>query len=77
MTVQDIHKPKKHKCNFCRKKISLTMQELVCVCGKEFCLSHRLPESHDCTFNMREKHMESAQTQISAMKCVHEKINKI
>jgi predicted nucleic acid binding AN1-type Zn finger protein len=53
------------------------MQELVCVCGKEFCLSHRLPESHDCTFNMREKHMESAQTQISAMKCVHEKINKI
>ena len=38
---------KANKCNLCKKKMSLTMSNIICDCGKCFCLLHRLPESHN------------------------------
>lgn len=34
------------KCVQCKKKTAIL---LTCVCGKEVCIEHRMPENHDCT----------------------------
>ena len=43
------------RCNFegCKKKLKLT--DMQCVCCKNFCINHRLPEYHDCTFDFKKK----------------------
>jgi predicted nucleic acid binding AN1-type Zn finger protein len=33
----------------CRKKLKLT--DMDCRCEKRFCPAHRLPETHQCTFD--------------------------
>jgi len=36
----------------CNKKIKLTEQVMgKCRCNNTYCLLHRMPESHDCSFN--------------------------
>jgi predicted nucleic acid binding AN1-type Zn finger protein len=35
----------------CRHKLKLT--DMVCKCEKKFCCIHRLPESHNCTYNFK------------------------
>lgn len=34
----------------CKKKVFITGE---CKCGKTFCINHRLPEEHDCTFDFK------------------------
>ena len=68
---------KKPRCHICKKKIPLTMRGTPCHCGFEFCSLHRLPETHGCTFDHREKHLSSASDKITAMKCVADKVEKI
>jgi len=36
----------------CRKKLNLS-QQVQCRCALFFCLRHRYPESHNCTYNRR------------------------
>ena len=40
-----------NRCNAtnCRKKLKLT--DMGCRCSKIFCVAHRLPETHACTFD--------------------------
>lgn len=45
-------KPKKLKCSICSKKISHGM-EFICRCNKLVCMKHRLPETHDCSFDYK------------------------
>ena len=49
----DIKKPKKLRCSFvgCRKK--LTLLDLECKCKNKYCLTHRLPENHNCTYDFK------------------------
>ena len=37
----------------CKKKIKITAFK--CRCGKLFCPLHRIPETHDCSFNFKEQ----------------------
>ncbi len=41
-------KIKLHKCNECKKKLSIAEQQLTCKCGVNFCPKHRLQAQHDC-----------------------------
>ena len=45
-------KTKKMKCQVCNKKINLGM-EFTCRCGKLLCSQHRLPETHECSFDYK------------------------
>jgi predicted nucleic acid binding AN1-type Zn finger protein len=65
------------KCYLCKKKIALAMRGIPCQCGHEFCILHRLPESHNCDFNNREHHLQNREEKINSMKCESIKINKI
>ena len=58
------------RCAFdgCNKKLKLT--DLECVCCKVFCINHRLPESHACTYDFK-------QIKIVLEKITCEKIVKI
>ena len=38
------------KCFECNKKSLIILQ---CRCGHKFCLKHRCPELHNCTFNYK------------------------
>ena len=46
-------KTKKLRCSFegCRKKLSLL--DLECKCKNKYCLIHRLPENHNCSFDFK------------------------
>jgi len=41
----------KRKCWECRKKVPLTA--ITCRCGYTFCTSHRMAESHNCSFDYK------------------------
>ena len=47
-------------CEGCKKKLALT--DFSCKCGIRFCVAHRLPEEHKCTFDFR----AAGQTQLKA-----------
>ena len=68
---------KKHRCFLCNIKIPVAMRGYPCQCQHEFCLLHRLPENHQCSFNCREEYLKTCQSKISKMKCVSEKIERI
>jgi hypothetical protein len=43
------------RCDKCGKKL-ITFSDFECsYCGKNFCSEHRLPESHNCEFNVKKK----------------------
>ena len=42
---------KKCKCEFKSKKHKKTIILYECLCGKKFCLLHRLPHQHDCNYD--------------------------
>ena len=55
----------KNRCGACRKKLNLT--DLECRCSTRFCIQHRAPEEHKCTFDFKaagrarlEKQLEKA-----------------
>jgi len=45
---------KKIKCHFCKCKLSLVEKSMPCRCKHVFCTKHRLPSSHECTFDFKE-----------------------
>jgi hypothetical protein len=46
------HTKMPQRCDSCSKKISLMAFD--CKCGKHFCISHKNPEDHCCTFDYKE-----------------------
>ena len=38
-------------CNQCNKKIGL--MSFTCKCENNFCIKHRFPDSHDCSFDYK------------------------
>ena len=47
--IHDISGLTKTRCDQCKKKLSLT--DVACKCDKSFCMAHRHPELHACTFD--------------------------
>ncbi len=64
-------------CNYdgCNKKLKLIELNLTCKCEKNYCLFHRLPEKHNCTFDYKYKSI--MKEEINKMKCISDKISKI
>lgn len=60
-------------CEGCNKKI--TVMKFTCKCGKDFCIKHKDPETHMCTFDFRK--IDDLDKMIEANKCVSEKIKSI
>ncbi|XP_069810390.1 AN1-type zinc finger protein 3 [Dendropsophus ebraccatus] len=60
----DSNRPKqksRRRCFRCQIKLELVQQELgSCRCGYVFCMLHRLPEQHDCTFDHMGRGREEA-----------------
>ncbi|KAM4041505.1 AN1-type zinc finger protein 3 [Anomaloglossus baeobatrachus] len=60
----DSNRPKqksRRRCFRCQIKLELVQQELgYCRCGYVFCMLHRLPEQHDCTFDHMGRGREEA-----------------
>ena len=77
MTIPTEMPKSKHRCYECRKKIPLAMRGSPCKCGHEFCTTHRLPESHCCTFDSRSEHLKKSAQTIEEMRCVAPKVVKI
>ena len=46
-------KKKKNRCPVCNKKMGLMPFE--CKCGKSFCILHKDPEAHNCTYDFKPK----------------------
>tara|TARA_B100000902_G_scaffold324657_1_gene318916 strand:+ start:70 stop:333 length:264 start_codon:yes stop_codon:yes gene_type:complete len=52
--TQENKKKSKPKCNYkdCKKKLTIVEINMgLCRCNKNFCIKHRLPEKHSCSFN--------------------------
>ena len=41
----------------CKKK--LTLVDYACKCTKVYCAAHRIPETHQCSFNYKEEHKKN------------------
>uniref|UniRef100_A0A6C0KXH3 AN1-type domain-containing protein n=1 Tax=viral metagenome TaxID=1070528 RepID=A0A6C0KXH3_9ZZZZ len=61
------------RCVSCRNKLSLT--DFPCKCGLIHCSKHRLPETHNCTFDFKKNGQEFLST--SLVKVVGIKIDAI
>lgn len=62
-------KPKKNKCQTCKKKVGLTGFD--CRCGGLFCSIHRYSDKHECSFDykaMGEKEISSNNPMVVAQK---------
>ena len=62
---------KRNRCCVCKKKISVVdVLSSTCKCGKTFCLNHRLPEKHTCTYDFFSE--VNKEEEIAKLKCVAE-----
>jgi len=43
------------KCVTCNKKLMIPFK---CRCEKQYCIKHRMPESHSCSFNYKESFLK-------------------
>ena len=59
----------KEKCSCCKKKSLFLIK---CKCGNSFCLKHKYPESHSCTFDFKHEI-----TKENLVDCNFKKIEKI
>lgn len=54
------------KCSVCNKKANGL--GIICKCGLKFCMEHRMPEEHNCTFDFKtyyqKKILESLTTSV-------------
>ena len=64
---------KKNKCAHCRKKLGMMAFE--CKCGKMFCILHKDPEAHNCTYDFKGKSRERLGEQL--VKVVADKVTAI
>ena len=60
--------PKKiiEKCPVCQKRANNL--DIICKCGKKFCMSHRLPETHSCDFDFKTEQREKLLEQLTESK---------
>lgn len=67
----------KKRCNMdgCKNKLSLIDLSLGCKCEYIYCTKHRLPESHNCTFD--HKSNDKKLLEKTVQKCVSDKVTKI
>ena len=52
--IETTTKPKKNKkkrCPICNKKLGLL--DYTCRCGNTYCIQHKMPEEHKCTFDYK------------------------
>jgi hypothetical protein len=66
-------KKKTPRCPECQHKLMLS--DLPCRCGSTYCMNHRFPESHKCTFDYK-THEKDLLTK-SLVKVVAEKVATI
>jgi AN1-type zinc finger protein 5/6 len=64
---------KRKRCPVCNKKLGLLPFE--CKCGKLFCIKHKDPEAHDCTYDFKSESKERLGDKL--VKVVNCKINAI
>tara|TARA_E500000178_G_C16853383_1_gene676215 strand:+ start:441 stop:815 length:375 start_codon:yes stop_codon:yes gene_type:complete len=66
------------KCNHitCNKKLTIVDRQLSCKCKKFFCISHRMPEQHNCEFSFKDNENVICE-KIENTKCIADKLNKI
>ena len=65
--------------NDCSKKITL-VEQTSCKCNKcskMYCKYHRLAETHNCSYNYKEKKEEDVRKYIEINKCVNDKMVRI
>ena len=41
------------RCEQCKCKLNIIETTFVCKCTKIFCMTHRLPEYHECTYDYK------------------------
>lgn len=70
VTQPESNKKKKNRCPVCNKKMGLMPFE--CKCGKKFCILHKDPESHNCTYDFKGKSKERLTEQL--VKVVADKV---
>lgn len=63
------------KCPICDSKIGILEIGIKCRCGGVFCLAHRLPEEHGCTYDF--KASEKSKLERENPRVVAEKVEKI
>ncbi len=61
------------KCTYCKKKVVFTV---TCSCKNKYCIEHRMPELHKCTFDFKEEAKDSLGKQMPVINSVklHDKI---
>ena len=59
----------------CGKRVLPT--DMPCRCKVRFCTAHRHPESHDCSYDFRGKHLESVGAIADRMRCDSAKLQTI
>jgi predicted nucleic acid binding AN1-type Zn finger protein len=53
------------KCFSCNKKLSLMEESMGnCKCEKYYCILHKLPEDHTCTYNFKKEQQEKLEQEM-------------
>jgi predicted nucleic acid binding AN1-type Zn finger protein len=52
------------KCKSCKVKLTLVDKAMPCKCKKCFCPKHRLPDSHQCTFDHKAAKLQALKMQL-------------
>ena len=61
------------KCKLCKQRLSLVDEEIgLCKCSNVFCVIHRHPSVHECTFDWKSRDTEILSRQLN--KCTEIKI---
>ena len=71
-------KEKKPRCSVegCKKKITVVDRLMCqCQCGKHYCIEHRFPENHNCTYDYR--NIVDKDAAIEKIKCVAPKLTSV
>jgi len=75
ITEKQIKQKSKNRCNYSTCKIKLGLIPFECRCSMNFCTEHRLPESHQCSFDY--KTFGKLLIEKNNQKVIGEKIHKI
>ena len=63
-------------CSFCNRKLKIIEETVgICKCKLFFCNTHKIPETHNCTFNYLEEHQKRIENK--SKKIESEKIKMI
>lgn len=55
-------KIEKKRCPICRKRANHL--DIICQCGGQFCMEHRMPEDHQCTFDYKKFQREKLEEKL-------------